>query len=449
MGEFWGSPPLTQRTAVPSYSLIDRYSHPILDCPVVMVLWTHISVTIFINMDIFGDTGAIRRDANVILTATSISGAGNWFSYMALGLVSYKLAGFTGFAFVALIRLLGNILFAPVVGVLTSRITAKRPVVVLADALRACTLGIIAWRGHLGLVSDLIMVGLLSFGDQLFSQSFWSILSSLFPNESARQKISEQLETIAGVAMIIGPVTASVALQHFSVSVVLLIDAGSYMLSGTLFLFIRNIGPDPVDLESKGRIALVKSIQLLLQKSMLALTIFMALFYGVMAIYSAIDLSYVLHALRLSILVYGYASAAWGVGLGIFSWLPWISVSTKGSRGILLGFLGQGAGLLLYAMSNGILWVIGSNLIVGMFNAVLFARYKQFIFRITNPSNAGTVAALQKSIFYAAAVIGNSFTLIFVNHLSLRYLMGGLGGGLFLIGGGFAVAFWPQVRGTL
>lgn len=99
-------------------------------------------------------------------------------------------------------------------------------------------------------------------------------------------------------------------------------------------------------------------------------------------------------------------------------------------------------------MGKGIPWVIGSNLIVGMFNAVLFARYKQFIFRITNPGNVGTVAALQKSIFYAAAVIGNSFTLILVYHISLRYLMGGLGVGLVLIGGGFAIAFWPEVRRT-
>lgn len=400
-------------------------------------------------MDMHRKNYATRRDTSLILVAKATSGTGDWFSYMALGLVSYKLAGLTGFAFVALVRLLGNVAFAPLVSVFTSRITAKRSVVVAADAMRACTLGTIALFGHLGLASDLIMVGLLSLGDQLFSQSFWSILSSLFAHDYARQKISEQLETIAGLAMIIGPVAAAIALHHFSVRDVLLVDAASYASSGILLLFISGIGPDSGYLESKGHMGLTKSITVLCEKSMLALTIFMALFYGVMAIFAAIDLSYVLHALRLSILAYGYASAAWGVGLGIFSWFPWISRATKEGRGILLGFLGQGVGLLLYATTAGFLWVIVSNFIVGMFNAVLFARYKQFVFRVTHPGNVGTVAALQKITFYTTAVIGNVFTLVLVTHVPLRYLMAGLGTSVFLIGVGFAIAFWPQVRETL
>ncbi|HST64814.1 MAG TPA: MFS transporter [Mycobacteriales bacterium] len=250
-------------------------------------------------------------------TASTVSGFGSQVTTLAIEiLIVTTLAGSAAdVGLVKSARWLPYLLVGIVVGALADRVRRK-PLLVSTDLSRAvllCAVPLLAWSGELtiGLLAALMSVfGLLSLVNDAAHQSF---LPRLLPRESLT-RANARLEQSSAAAETSGPAAAGGLVTWLGAPAAVLVDAGSYVVSGLLTARVVVTDPPPPTRgplwqEIREGLAWVYGHRMLRPLSLI--THGWTLFYAVL---SAVYVPYGIRELHFSSLGLGLTLACGGVG---------------------------------------------------------------------------------------------------------------------------------------
>ena len=261
-----------------------------------------------------------HRDFMLLWFGQSVSRFGDQFTALAIPVIAaYSLgAGPLEMGYLGAAGTVPFLLFGLLVGVWLDRMR-RRPVLVIADALRGLVIGTIAVLGlvrllHLSfLYVAAFVVGILTV---FFDVAYQSYLPALVER---RQLVdaNSKLETTSSLAQVVGPGLAGAVITALSAPVALVFDALSFGLSAGTFRAIRKseLLPDPAGRRSLAA-ELAEGLKVVVRDARLraiAICTGWANFFS-SAIFSALIILYLKDALNFDPLALGLVFALGGTG---------------------------------------------------------------------------------------------------------------------------------------
>jgi MFS family permease len=374
-------------------------------------------------------------------TAATVSGFGTYVTTLAIQvLVVVKLhEGAAGVGLVSASRWLPYLMFGLVVGVLVDR-SRRRPLLVTTDFVRAALLvavPVLAVTGHLTilvLMAFMVVFGLASLINDAASQSFVPRLvpAGLLTPANAR------LDQSDAVAQTSGPALAGGLVALLTAPWAVLVDAGSYLISGLLLLRMPVVEPPSRRVTQQGvRSEAVEGLRWVYRHPTLRpFAIGTHAWFLVFSVVNVIVPPFALRTLNLSPLGLGIALSVGGIG-GLAGALVSTKLGARFGVGriVIASHAGMALAVSVVALSSGHWagWVVFGvgELILGISMGVSNANEMGYRQSITPDHLQGRSNATMRSINRAMIVIGAPL------------------GGLLADAIGFRVVLWFSVAGFL
>jgi MFS family permease len=183
----------------------------------------------------------LSRDFTLVWWGQMVSQVGDGVSKLALLWFVYAITGSAlKTTVIGLLQTLPPILFGPFIGVTVDRLP-KKLLLIGSDLIRAVVLGVIPCLISVESFS-IERLYMLVFVHAVASALFGPALTASIPMLVARHEFTAAnalLQTTTSIGIIIGPALSGIGIATMSSQEVLCINAVSYVVSATCFLFIR------------------------------------------------------------------------------------------------------------------------------------------------------------------------------------------------------------------
>jgi len=183
----------------------------------------------------------LSRDFTLVWWGQMVSQVGDGVSKLALLWFVYAITGSPlKTTVIGLLHLFLSILFGPFIGVIVDRLP-KKLLLIGSDLIRAVVLGVIPCLISVESFS-IERLYILVFVHAVASAIFGPALTASIPTLVARHESTAAnalLQTTTSIGIIIGPALSGIGIATMSSQEVLCINAVSYVVSATCFLFIR------------------------------------------------------------------------------------------------------------------------------------------------------------------------------------------------------------------
>jgi MFS family permease len=374
-------------------------------------------------------------------TAATVSGFGTYVTTLAVQvlIVVTLHEGAAGVGLVSAARWLPYLLFGLVIGVLVDR-SRRRPLLVTTDFVRA---GLLLAIPALALTHQLtitvltafmVVFGLMSLVNDAASQS---LVPRLVPGHVLTWA-NARLDQSDAVAQTSGPALAGGLVSLLTAPWAVLVDAGSYLISGLLLLRIPVVEPPSRRVAVRGiRSEAIEGLQWVYRhRTLKPFAISTHAWFLCFSVVNVIVPPYALRTLGLSALGLGVALAAGGIG-GLAGALVATRLGTQIGVGrvVVASHAGMAAAVAVVALSSGGWggWVVFGlgELMLGLSMGVSNANSMGYRQSITPDRLQGRMNATMRSINRAMIVIGAPL------------------GGLLADAIGFRVVLWITVAGFL
>lgn len=338
---------------------------------------------------------------------------------------------------VLLAMLVPTFVFGPIAGVFVDR-WDKRRTMLWMDVIRAVLItllllatnsvplpflpgGRMPLTGQLGAIYTVVF--LTSLCTQLFSPARMALLGDIVPDPH-RAHASGMTQVTQGLAMIIAPLLAPILLLVVGAQVALLINALSFVCSFLLLLAMRTpraassheTGESPHMLRE-----FVDGLRFSLQNRVVLTLIITAslIMFGASAL-NALDIFFVLNNLHAPVNLYGFLTAAQGVGAILGAILAGMFARRIGLVRTLTGsLLAVSIGILIYSRLTSFVPALIVITFVGIFMAALNIAVGPLLLRVTPRAYIGRVMATLNPTSAMMQVLGT----VLAGYLSSNILL--------------------------
>ncbi len=375
------------------------------------------------------------RDYFLLWLGLSVSRLGDGAGFLAvMWWVQQETGSVMALSAVALAGSIPRLLLGPFAGVAADRFSRKS-IIVWMDICRGSIylfLTYMAWSGNLQLPYLLITLALNAAASVFFGPAVMSAVPQLVKSSDLERanSLNQMTSTFVSVA---GTAFGGIAVALFGVPVLLVINAGSFLLSALTEAFIRlpfvrssdrlswngvlldlRLGWDHLSQHP----VLVKVLQVAA-----ALNFFFPPFFVLLPQFVASDLS-------AGPQTYGYLLSILGIGsmmaMVVISVTSWIQ---RNAGLVLYGVAIQGVLLVVFAITPGHMLFIhfGSLFIFGFLNAAVNIFFITVIQRRTDPDHMGKVFGLLETITMALQPLSQGMVGPVATLTSIRAVYGGCG----------------------
>jgi MFS family permease len=193
------------------------------------------------------------RDFALLWAGMAVSMLGDGFYYVALAWLAYDTDNSpTALSLVGVGWTLPALVVLPFSGALSDRL-GRRPMMIVADVLRAAAVGAIAllgWLGHIEVWHLVVLSGIFGVGDSLFGPSMSALIPELVPGSLLVQANSVEQTMRPLMLQFVGPAVGGVMVAAWGASFAFAVDAATFVASIAALLLIRARPPAATSGES-------------------------------------------------------------------------------------------------------------------------------------------------------------------------------------------------------
>lgn len=250
----------------------------------------------------------------------------------------------------------------------------RRPILIGTDVLRVLlilTVPLAAWTGLLSMPQLYVVAALVGASGVVFAIADHAYLPSLIPKDRLLEGNSK-LGVTESVAEIGGPALAGLLFQVLTAPIAMLVNAGTYLVSGVLLAFIRQPEPPPEPTAKPRHVLEDLQTGLLavwrepLIRPLLLMTVVQTLFSS---FFASLYILFAIETLRFTPGVLGFVIAVGGIGALAGALLAQWSVKRLGLGPaiILTGLISAGSAVLVplapTTLAFGIACMVGAQLL--------------------------------------------------------------------------------------
>lgn len=318
-----------------------------------------------------------NRSFSLMWLGQLISTFGDALTQLAAGILVFRLTGSVlSVGLMLAVTSLPSLLLGLVAGVFVDRYDRKK-ILVVSCFLQAGLVALIPLLLPYGVAWLYVLVALSSTVRQFFAPAHDSVLPEVADDE-ALEAANAMMSISSSASTVIGYAAAGLLASQFSLGLVFLLDALTFVVAGLCLLGIT-VQKHAPDEEAHVRTVLgdVRAgMGFLFGSPMLRSVLFLSMGYGVtMGVSNTLGLPFVLSELRGgSEFVFGLQEGVMSGGFVLGSIVMASYAAKLQARGwIVLSFVGMGAASLVYAFGNSVPLAIVLAGIIGLFNALLIA----------------------------------------------------------------------------
>jgi MFS family permease len=187
-----------------------------------------------------------HRDFSLLWAGMAVSMLGDGFYYVALAWLAYDIDNSpTALSLVGVGWTLPALAVLPFSGALSDRL-GRRPMMILADVIRAAAVAAIAllgWLGHVEIWHLVILSGLFGIGDSLFGPSMSALVPELVPGSLLVQANSVEQTMRPLMLQFVGPALGGTMVAAWGASVAFAVDSATFIASIVALALMRSRPP--------------------------------------------------------------------------------------------------------------------------------------------------------------------------------------------------------------
>lgn len=395
-----------------------------------------------------------HRNFSLLWLGQLISGLGDWLLWIALPFYVYERTGSalaTGTMFI--VQTLPPILFGILAGIFVDQWDRKQTLVI-ADLLRFLVVLLLLLAYTL---DWLWLIYLVVFVETMIGQFFTPAKNALTPqlvHQEELMRANSLISVGSDLTMLVGPALGGILLNPLGLPGVILLDAGSFLLSG-LMIFLIDVSPvhPKVQAAQKGDVSIrtklwrdwVTGLQFIKAKpSIKALLAIVGIAMLGQGIVSVMWVAFVKEILGGSAVVYGGVQVAVAIG-GLLGAVILNRLGPTLTPNYLIALSGMAIGLFLIATFN--LPFLPLILMIQFLNGIpavgFFVTLQTSLQTSTSPDYLGRIFGVYATVNALLMLSGQGLASIFGDYLGIVPLLN-LAAGLYFFSGAAALVLLPQ-----